>query len=87
MPFREAHEVVGKVVRSCQARDLVLEDLTEELLRQIAPEVPVGALDVLSAEGSVRRRESLGGPGPKAIAAQITHARRLLAEPGFASVA
>ena len=87
MPFREAHEVVGKVVRACQARDMVLEDLTVESLRQIAPEVPAGALDVLSAEGSVRRRESLGGPGPKAIAAQIAHARRLLDEPGFASVA
>ncbi len=87
MPFREAHEVVGKVVRSCQARDMVLEDLTEETLREIAPEVPSEALNVLSAEGSVRRRESLGGPGPKAMAAQIAHARRLLAAPGFERVA
>ncbi len=87
MPFREAHEVVGRVVRACQARDLVLEDLTPESLREIAPEVPVGALDVLSPEGSVRRRESLGGPGPKAMAAQLAHARRLLDEPGFTSVA
>jgi argininosuccinate lyase len=87
MPFREAHEVVGRVVRACQARDLALEDLTESSLREIAPEVPVGALEVLSAEGSVRRRESLGGPGPKAMAKQLAHARRLLSEPGFTSVA
>lgn len=87
MPFREAHEVVGRVVRSCQARDMVLEDLTESSLKEIAPEVPAGALEVLSAEGSVRRRESLGGPGPKAMAAQIAHARRLWEEPGFAHVA
>ena len=86
-PFREAHEIVGRVVRACQARSLVLEDLTPALLAQIAPEVPTGALDVLSPEGSVRRRESLGGPGPKAIAAQLAHARRLLDEPGFPSVA
>ena len=38
MPFREAHEVVGRVVRACQARDMVLEDLTIETLREIAPE-------------------------------------------------
>lgn len=86
-PFREAHEIVGRVVRACQARDLVLEDLTEVSLREIAPEVPVGALAVLSPEGSVRRRESLGGPGPTAMAAQIAHARRLLDRAGFESVA
>ncbi len=87
MPFRQAHEVVGKVVRACQARDMVLEDLTPASLAEIAPEVPVAALDVLSAEGSVRRRESLGGPGPKAMAAQIAHARGLLSEAGFPRVA
>ena len=87
IPFREAHEAVGRVVRACQARDMVLEDLTEKTLHEIAPEVPVGALEILSAEGSVRRRESLGGPGPKAMAAQIAHARRLLSRPGFEKVA
>ena len=87
MPFREAHEVVGRVVRACQARDLVLEDLTEASLAEIAPEVPVGALAVLSPEGSVRRRESLGGPGPNAMAAQLAHGRRLLKAAGFDTVA
>ena len=85
--FREAHEIVGQIVRACQERGIVLEDLDVTTLREIAPEVSSEALGILSAGGSVRRRESLGGPGPKAMAAQIAHARRLLEAPGFASVA
>ena len=87
MPFREAHEIVGRVVRACQARGIALEDLNPESLHGIAPEVSAEALEVLSATGSVRRRESLGGPGPSAMAAQIAHARRLLDAPGFPEVA
>ncbi len=87
MPFRQAHEIVGKVVRACQARDMVLEDLTEATLKEIAPEVPASALEVLSPEGSVRRRNSLGGPAPEAMKIQIAHARRLLEESGFPRVA
>jgi len=87
MPFRQAHEIVGKVVRACQARDMVLEDLTEATLHEIAPEVPPTALEVLSPEGSVRRRNSLGGPAPESMKVQIAHARKLLEESGFPSVA
>lgn len=87
MPFRKAHEVVGKVVRGCDSFGCTLEDLTVEQLRQIAPEVPAEALSVLQPEDSVRRRESLGAPGPTAFAAQLAHARRLLESDGFHQIA
>lgn len=86
-PFREAHEIVGKVVRGCQERGWVLEDLTTETLAEIAPEVPEEALSVLQAAGSVLRRESYGGPGPKAMSEQLGHARRLLERVGFHQIA
>lgn len=86
-PFREAHEIVGRVVRGCLDRQIALEDLTVETLSQIAPEVPAEALGVLKPEDSVRRRESLGGPGPSAMTAQIAHARKLLEERGFPRIA
>jgi argininosuccinate lyase len=87
VPFREAHEWVGKVVRGCASRGCVLEDLTPELLKEICPEIPAEGLSVLSAEDSVRRRESLGGPGPMAMQAQLEHARRLYEQVGFHQVA
>jgi argininosuccinate lyase len=87
MPFRDAHEVVGKIVRGCDRFGCTLEDLTEETLREIAPEVPAEALTVLQPETSVARRESLGAPGPKAMAAQIEHAGRIFELSGFPSIA
>jgi argininosuccinate lyase len=87
MPFRQAHEVVGKVVRGCLERNWVLEDLTEHSLKEIAPEVPVAALSVLSGAESVRRRESMGAPGPGAMEKQLTHAQWILSVEGFPKIA
>ncbi len=87
IPFRRAHEIVGKIVVECNALGCTLEDLTEPMLAQMAPEVPVEALSVLHPEGSVKRRESLGAPGPQAMSRQIEHAKRLWATEGFHTVA
>jgi argininosuccinate lyase len=87
MPFRQAHEAVGGLVRTCVERGISLEDLNPALLAEIAPEIPVGALEVVSPEDSVRRRESLGGPGPRAMQAQLAHARRMWEQRGFAKIA
>jgi argininosuccinate lyase len=83
MPFREAHELVGKVVIGCNDRGITLEQLDAETLHQIAAEIPVAALGVLKPQDSVNRRESYGGPGPKAMAQQIKEAEELLNLRGF----
>ena len=87
MPFREAHEVVGKVVIGCNDRGITLEDMTQEILNEIAPEIPSEALNVLKPEDSVRRRESYGGPGPKAMAKQLELAGVLHQDRGFSKIA
>ncbi len=87
VPFREAHDLVGRLVRGCTERGYTLEDLTPELLAEICPEIPSDGLGVLRPEDSVRRRESLGGPGPKAMQKQMEHARRLFAAVGFPAIA
>lgn len=87
VPFREAHEIVGKVVIGCNDRGIALEDLTAEILHEIDSSIPVDALRVLTAEGSVARRESYGGPGPKAMAKQIEEAKELYELRGFERIA
>jgi argininosuccinate lyase len=87
MPFRQAHEIVGRVVRGCVDAGCTLEELDEARLREIAPEVPVEALSVLQPEESVRRRESIGGPGPHAMEAQLSHAQWLHKCEGFPKIA
>lgn len=86
MPFREAHEVVGKVVIGCNERNITLDDLDETILREIAPEITSDALGVLKPEDSVRRRESFGAPGPNAMEKQIEQAKALFEDRGFEKI-
>ena len=85
-PFREAHEIVGKVVIGCNERNITLDDLDEKTLHEIAPEISVDALSVLKPEDSVRRRESFGGPGPKAMDDQLRRANVLYEDRGFEGI-
>lgn len=83
IPFRKAHELVGQVVRGCQAQNLTLEDLDEAKLKEIAPEIDAAALTCLSSEGSIERRNSFGAPGPQAMEVQIAAGEALWRETGF----
>lgn len=85
MPFRKAHEVVGKVTRACRERGIGLEDLTAEDLARLAPEAPGEALAALKPERSALARNSVGGPGLKAMQAQLRRADKRLKAPGFSS--
>ncbi|MCW5943922.1 MAG: argininosuccinate lyase [Fimbriimonadaceae bacterium] len=82
-PFRTAHETVGKIARACRERGIGLEDLNVATLREIDPTVPEEALSVLRPTQSALSRNSQGGPGRRAMAAQIKRARALLARKGF----
>jgi len=83
MPFRQAHELAGRITRACENNGWKLHQLTRSRLEEIAPEVPPQALTVLSPKGAVQRRESFGGPGPKAMNVQIRRAKSLAARTGF----
>jgi len=83
MPFRQAHEVVGRVVRVCIERGWTLDHLDAERLAIVAPEAPPELLELLSPERSVRSKESHGGTGPHALAVQARRAGVLLRREGF----
>lgn len=71
--FREAHEIVGKVVRWCVENSNALEDLTAETLIitcPLKPELLDAALNALRVESSVRMRKSQGGTAPDAVREQ-----------------
>ncbi len=83
MPFREAHERVGRLVRRCEERGWRLDRLTAARLAELDPTLPPEALERLNPKRAALSRESLGGPGEKAMVAQLRHMRRLLAKTGF----
>ena len=67
MPFREAHEIVGALVREAVEAGKPLESLTAEDLRRHSDAFGVDATSILSAEQSLARRTIDGGPAPATV--------------------
>ena len=73
MPFREAHRVVGGLVRSCVERGVPLAELVEA-----HPDLGAEALFLLEPGAAVGRRTTPGGAGPGPVADQMSRFRKRL---------
>jgi argininosuccinate lyase len=61
VPFRDAHGIVGRAVASCIEKGCELTDLSLEEMREFSPIIDKSVFAVLSVEGSVNSRKSIGG--------------------------
>ncbi|TDX74035.1 argininosuccinate lyase [Rathayibacter sp. PhB151] len=71
VPFRDAHEITGELVKLAETRGLGLEDLDDEALRSVSPLLTPDVRFVLSIEGSVASRDGVGGTAPDRVAEQL----------------
>lgn len=78
IPFREAHNIVGHMVKACEERDCQLEELDEESLRAIDPRLSREALGDISISACVSARKSFGGTAPDEVRRQIRVGRSWL---------
>ncbi|AOU99425.1 argininosuccinate lyase [Acidihalobacter yilgarnensis] len=78
VPFRDAHEVVGKAVRYGIERHLDLSELPLDELQGFSDQIGPDVFDVLTLEGSVAARGHYGGTAPDAVRARIREARAAL---------
>lgn len=78
MPFREAHEVAGKIVMHCLRAKITLPDLGIGEFKRFSPLFEKDILDVLTPEAIVRRRDIPGGTAPKRVKAALKRARSSL---------
>jgi len=78
LPFRDAHEVVGKAVAFGVARDKDLSEMTLEELRNFSDTIEQDVFTVLTLEGSVAARDHLGGTAPGQVFAAAKAARTRL---------
>ena len=75
IPFREAHSIVGRMVKTCEKRNCDFEDLTEEELQEIDPRVNKALLGDISIKACVDARVSYGGTAPSEVRRQIAKER------------
>ncbi|MEX2221551.1 MAG: argininosuccinate lyase [Candidatus Rokuibacteriota bacterium] len=79
LPFREAHEVVGRAVRHAIARGRELAELPIEELRPFSPLIGPDVYQALTVEASLGARAVVGGTAPAAVRTQLAQVKALLA--------
>jgi argininosuccinate lyase len=80
LPFRDAHEVVGKSVAYGIAENKDLSEMTLDELHAFSPDIDDDVFDVLTLEGSVNARDHIGGTAPKQVLAAADRAQSRLTE-------
>ena len=78
VPFRDAHEVVGKAVALGVAKGCDLSQLSLPELQSFSEVIGEDVYDVLTLEGSVAARDHLGGTAPNQVRAAVARARTRL---------
>ena len=78
VPFREAHAIVGRLVRERLAAGKTLADLTLDELRRHDPRFEASALDEIRVESSLAARASPGGTAPVRVREALDEAAQAL---------
>ncbi|UIN49239.1 argininosuccinate lyase [Bacillus safensis] len=79
MPFREAHEIVGKLVYTCIQKGIYLSDLSFEIFTEASELFEQDIYTVLDPYVAVEKRTSAGGTGFKQIQLALEKAKACLA--------
>ncbi|MFO8236688.1 MAG: argininosuccinate lyase [Prochlorococcaceae cyanobacterium] len=78
VPFREAYQLVGGLVKTCLAEDVLLRDLPLERWQQLHPAFEADIAAAIAPRQVVAARRSEGGTGFERVHAQLLAARQRL---------
>lgn len=78
LPFRDAHDVVGRLVGLAISKDCDLSELALDDLSAASDLIEQDVYEVLTLEGSLNARNHLGGTAPEQVKSAIKTARRTL---------
>lgn len=76
LPFRQAHEVVGKTVRYCIEQGKDIPELSLEEFRQFSALIDADIYDFVTLDASVNARTATGGTARCAVEREIALARQ-----------
>ena len=80
VPFRDAHEIVGKVVAYAVSKNLDLDELSIEDFKSVCEKVEKDVFESLKIEGSVNSKKTAGGTSFEEVSKQIKKAKNIIKE-------
>ena len=69
--FREAHKIVGELVKFAEAENKKFDALSVEDMKKINPVFDLSALDSIQLEGALYRKKTKGSPNPDIVKNEI----------------
>jgi len=78
VPFRKAHDLVGKLAAESVKTGMPLNQLPAELLRELCPELMDGWMELFDPVRSLKARSAIGGPSPDRVSARLNHWKKVL---------
>ncbi|MGR3174771.1 MAG: argininosuccinate lyase [Candidatus Scalindua sp.] len=72
VPFREAHEIVGKIVGVCSKSGKELSDVSIKDFKQYSPLIDKGVYKILGVKNYIKQFKSHGSTSPKSVQKQIS---------------
>jgi argininosuccinate lyase len=76
LPFRQAHEIVGRVVRACLEEHRTLDELSLDELQRFSPLFERDVFAAIALDAAVDRRQVRGGPARGLVAERIRAIRQ-----------
>lgn len=71
LPFRDAHEVVGKMVAHCEKHQIDLPEVDLATMQGFHPSIGEDIYQFITVEKSVQSRRSYGGTAPEQVKVQL----------------
>ncbi len=79
VPFRKAHDLVGKLAAESARTGVPLDKLPEALIRELCPELLSDWAALFDPVRSMKARGATGAPSPEGVAARLAHWHKVLA--------
>jgi argininosuccinate lyase len=79
VPFREAYQLVGKLVKTCTSEGILLKDLSVERWKSFHPQLEADIVAAIAPAQVVKVRNSYGGTGIEQVKIQVEAAKKLIA--------
>jgi argininosuccinate lyase len=76
VPFRKAHEIVGKIINYCEDANMQLDYLSVPELKKFSDKFSFDAQKIISTESSVEEKDTFGGTATSRVKEAIKAARK-----------
>jgi len=80
VPFRQAHEIMGKLVAHCLEEGRGFLDLRLEEYRLFSPAFEASVFEALKMDTALKARQAAGAPSPANVRSRLAHWREVLSE-------